>query len=189
MNRAVFLDRDGVLNRSVMRDGRPVAPRSLEEFELLPGVRESVTDLRRAGFKLIVVTNQPDAAMGAQQLAAIESMHVRLRELLPIDDLRACFHVNADACACRKPKPGMILEAAAQWGIDLTQSFMVGDRSSDVAAGHAAGCKAILVDYSFGERAAADPDAVVGSLREATDVILSGGLREAPTSQGREVVR
>ncbi|PYK60679.1 MAG: HAD family hydrolase [Verrucomicrobia bacterium] len=172
MKRAVFLDRDGVLNRSVVRAGRPYAPTSLDEFELLPGVLEALTDLRTAGFVLVVVTNQPDLATGRIRPEVAEAIHQKLRALLPIDDIKVCGHVDEDDCSCRKPRPGMLLEAARDWSIDLYRSFIVGDRWRDVAAGKAAGCKTIFVDYGYAEELADRPDFVVTSLPEAVKIIL-----------------
>jgi len=172
MKRAVFLDRDGVLNRSVVRAGRPYAPTSLDEFELLPGVLEALTDLRTAGFVLVVVTNQPDLATGRIRPEVAEAIHQKLRALLPIDDIKVCGHVDADDCSCRKPRPGMLFEAARDWAIDLYRSFIVGDRWRDVAAGKAAGCKTIFVDYGYAEELADRPDFVVTSLPEAVKIIL-----------------
>ena len=172
MKRAVFLDRDGVLNRSVVRAGRPYAPTSLDELELLPGVLEALTDLRTAGFVLVVVTNQPDLATGRIRPEVAEAIHQKLRALLPIDDIKVCGHVDEDACSCRKPRPGMLLEAARDWSIDLYRSFIVGDRWRDVAAGKAAGCKTIFVDYGYAEELADRPDFVVTSLPEAVKIIL-----------------
>jgi len=172
MKRAVFLDRDGVLNRSVVRAGRPYAPSSLDEFELLPGVLEALTDLRTAGFVLVVVTNQPDLATGRIRPEVAEAIHQKLRALLPIDDIKVCGHVDGDDCSCRKPRPGMLLEAARDWSIDLCRSFIVGDRWRDVSAGKAAGCKTIFVDYGYAEELADRPDFVVTSLPEAVKIIL-----------------
>ena len=172
MKRAVFLDRDGVLNRAVVRAGRPYAPTSLEEFTLLPGVLEALTDLRTAGFVLVVVTNQPDLATGRMRPEVAEAIHQKLRALLPIDDIKVCGHVDEDDCSCRKPRPGMLLEAARDWSIDLCRSFIVGDRWRDVSAGKAAGCKTIFVDYGYAEELADRPDFVVTSLPEAVKIIL-----------------
>src|SRR5438093_11839405 len=122
MKRAVFLDRDGVLNRATVRNGRPYAPISLDEFELLPGVMEAATRLRTAGFLLIVVTNQPDVATGAISGGALDAIHRKLRAWLPLDDIKVCRHVDADGCPCRKPRPGMLLEAAREWSVDLNGS-------------------------------------------------------------------
>ncbi|MBI4356155.1 MAG: HAD family hydrolase [Candidatus Omnitrophica bacterium] len=173
MNRAVFLDRDGVINRAIMREGRPYPPASLEEFELLPGVGEAIAALRAAGYRVIVVTNQPDVAAGLRTREAVEAIHRHLRGTLAIDDLRVCYHVDADECACRKPKAGLLLEAARQWSLDLRQSVMVGDRWRDIAAGQAAGCRTILIAAAYRERQAESPDAVVNSLAEAAQLILS----------------
>jgi len=172
MKRAVFLDRDGVLNRAVVRAGRPYAPTSLEEFTLLPGVLEALTDLRTAGFVLVVVTNQPDLATGRMRPEVAEAIHQKLRALLPIDDIKVCGHVDEDDCSCRKPRPGMLVEAARDWSIDLCRSFIVGDRWRDVSAGKAAGCKTIFVDYGYAEELADRPDFVVTSLPEAVKIIL-----------------
>jgi len=172
MKRAVFLDRDGVLNRSIVRSGHPYAPTSLDEFELLPGVPEAVARLHEAEFVLVVVTNQPDLATGKIRPEVAEAIHQKLRGLLPIDDIKVCGHLDQDECSCRKPKPGMLLEAARAWSIELKRSFMVGDRWRDVSAGKAAGCKTILVDYGYAEELVDTPDFVVTSLSEAVKIIL-----------------
>jgi D-glycero-D-manno-heptose 1,7-bisphosphate phosphatase len=174
--RAVFLDRDGVLNANIERDGRPVAPWRLEDYEILSGVGEAVGELKRAGYITVVVTNQPDIATGRCSRATLDAMHEMLRRHVEIDDIRVCPHVDTDACACRKPKPGMLLDAAADHGIALDQSWLVGDRWRDVAAGHAAGCRSILVGDWDGDapagmqpayaRATSLPDAVMVILRE-----------------------
>jgi D-glycero-D-manno-heptose 1,7-bisphosphate phosphatase len=171
--RAVFLDRDGVLNANLVRDNRPFAPRRLDEFRLLPGVAEAVHRIKAAGFLAIVVTNQPDVADGITPRATVEAMHAELRRCLPLDDIKICFHNNADRCTCRKPLPGLILDAAAEHGIDLAASYMVGDRWRDIKAGQAAGCHAIFIDYGFQQDEAIEPEAIVKSLAEAASYILS----------------
>lgn len=172
MKRAVFVDRDGVINRSAVRDGKPYPPASLEEFELLPGIERAILALRGAGFLIVIVTNQPDVATGVQSREVVEAMHHRLRAAGLCDDIKVCYHTDEDGCDCRKPKPGMLLDAAHEWQIDLGRSFMVGDRWRDVAAGKAAGCYTFLVDYGYRERRAENPDAVVASLQEAGELIL-----------------
>jgi D-glycero-D-manno-heptose 1,7-bisphosphate phosphatase len=146
---AVFLDRDGVLNRSIVRGGKPYPPRSLSEVEVLPGVAEALGRLREAGFLLIVVTNQPDVARGTQRREVVEAINGILRELLPLDDVLTCYE-DGDSPR-RKPNPGMILEAAAVYGIELNESFLIGDRWKDVEAGYRAGCQTVLLDYEYGE--------------------------------------
>lgn len=171
--RAVFLDRDGVINRAFVRDGKPHPPATEEELEILPGVAGALERLRDAGFRLIVVTNQPDLARGLQRRDVVDRMHARLRAQLPLDDIRTCPHDDRDGCECRKPRPGMLIEAAADAGIALDASFMVGDRWRDVEAGRRAGCRTIFVDRDYAERPPEGADATVRSLSEAADWILS----------------
>lgn len=169
--RAVFLDRDGVLNRAYVRDGRSGPPRDVGELEILPGVPEALRLLAEAGFLLIVVTNQPDVARGGQTRAAIDAINGALARRLPLDDVLTCFHDDSDGCACRKPKPGLLLQAAAARDVDLARSFMVGDRAVDVAAGRAAGCTTFLVEgfpFPVGD---ARPDHHVRDLLEAAQRI------------------
>jgi len=174
VNPGVFLDRDGVIYRAVIRDGRPYPPGSQDEAELLPGVEEAIRALRQRGYRVIVVTNQPDVRRGLQQREVVEAMHQHLRRGLPIDDVKVCYHIDEDHCACRKPKAGMLLEAAREWSVDLRRSYMVGDRWRDIEAGRAAGCRTILIKNQYRERQAESPDAIVGSLMEASALILSG---------------
>ncbi|MEW5911521.1 MAG: HAD family hydrolase [Thermodesulfobacteriota bacterium] len=171
--RAVFLDRDGVINQSVVREGKPYPPASLAELVLLPGVEQALDDLQRHGLLLIVVTNQPDVATGAQSLEVVEEIHRHLKERLKLDDIRACYHVDRDACTCRKPKPGMLQEAAQEWGIDLSASYMVGDRWRDIEAGQVAGCRTYFIDYGYQERRPLGADEEVSSLLEASARIIS----------------
>jgi D-glycero-D-manno-heptose 1,7-bisphosphate phosphatase len=167
----VFLDRDGVLNRAIVREGKPYPPATVEEFEILPGVSEALRELVRAGFLLIVATNQPDVARGLQKREVVEAMHRKLRAALPIDDIRVCYEVESPASACYKPKPGMLLAAAKELSIDLTRSFMIGDRWRDIGCGRAAGCFTIFLDRGYREPLTERPHATCTSLAEAVDVI------------------
>jgi len=177
---AVFLDRDGVLNRALVRDGKPFPPSSPQELELMPGVALSLLDLKARGFALFVISNQPDVARGTLTRQAVQSIHQTLLSALPIDDIFVCYHDDADHCACRKPLPGLLLEAQRKHNIDLSRSFVVGDRWRDIDAGHNAGCKTVLIDYGYNERKPArPPDATVRSLREAADWILNFSLKES----------
>lgn len=175
--RAVFLDRDGVLNAALARDGRPFPPRSLGELEILPGVPDALAALKAAGFVLLAVTNQPDVARGTTTRAQVEAIHAALLAALPLDGIACCWHDDADGCACRKPKPGLLLEAARARGLDLARSFMVGDRWRDTEAGVAAGCRVVFVDHGWREQRPERYDARVSSLPEAASWILSGGAR------------
>lgn len=172
MQKAVFLDRDGVINRSLVRGGRPYAPVRLEEFEILPDVPGALHRLRAAGYLLIVVTNQPDISTGKQQPGVLEEMHGRLMRELAIDSIRVCPHTDADGCACRKPKPGLILDAARELQIDLAASYLVGDRWRDISAGQQAGCISFFIDHDYDEKRPEKPYVAVKSLAESADRIL-----------------
>jgi D-glycero-D-manno-heptose 1,7-bisphosphate phosphatase len=173
---AVFLDRDGVLNRAHVVDGVPHPPDSVQQLELLPGVEEACRRLREAGLLLIVVTNQPDVARGTQTLQEVEALNRELGSRLPLDEIRVCPHDDADECECRKPAPGMLLDAARERGIDLERSVMVGDRWRDVEAGRRAGCKTVFIDWGYSERAPEAPDLIVRQLDEAVPWILEISL-------------
>jgi len=181
---AVFLDRDGVLNRALVRDGKPYAPAVTTELEILPGVHEALQDLKAHGYKLLVVTNQPDVGRGKQSRQALGAIHEDLRARLPLlDDIFVCCHTDEDKCDCRKPLPGMLLEAARKHDVNLATSFMVGDRWRDIEAGYNAGCTTILIDYSYSEKPPAHvPDLRVRSLREAADWIIRSKPKGAQLS-------
>jgi len=171
--RAVFLDRDGVINRAIVRDGTPSPPATLDELEILPDVPQALRDLKGHGFELLVITNQPDVARGTQTRDAVEGINRKLASTLPLDDIIVCYHADQDDCSCRKPKPGMLLDAARKHGIDLSVSFLIGDRWRDIEAGKNAGCKTILIDGGYREKQSSQaPDARVGSLREAASWII-----------------
>ena len=173
--RAVFLDRDGVINRAVVRDGRPYPPRQPDELEVLPGVHDALVRLKEAGFALVVVTNQPDVARGTLSESTLRAMHERLTAMLPLDEVRVCCHDDADACDCRKPNPGMLTRSPLY---DLSRSVIVGDRWRDIEAGRRAGCGAtVLIDYGYDEALTTEPDVRLGSLAEAAEWILSTMVR------------
>ena len=169
---AVFLDRDGVLNRTTVSGDTPYPPTSVAKVEILPGVREALEKLRRRGLALIVVTNQPDVARGTQTREAVEEINRFLVRQLRLDAVYTCYHDAADACACRKPKPGMLMRAAEEHSIDLSRSFMVGDRWGDIVAGAAAGCVTFLLEMQYSQRHRCSPDHVVADLAGAVEFIL-----------------
>lgn len=181
---AVFLDRDGVLNRAPMREGKPHPPATVAELEVLPGVPEALARLREAGFRLIVVTNQPDVARGAQTREIVEAIHAGLLARgLAIDSFRVCYHDDGDHCDCRKPKPGLLVSAARAEDLDLAASFMVGDRWRDIEAGRRAGCRTVLIDYSYAGDERSQPDVRLRSLEEAADWIFAHSLREGSDAE------
>jgi D-glycero-D-manno-heptose 1,7-bisphosphate phosphatase len=171
--RAVFLDRDGVLNQAILRNGKPYPPQYASEVEILPGVYDSLVRLKEQGFLLLVTTNQPDVRTGKQSREVVKAIHSKLRSELPLDDVFVCYHIDEDHCGCRKPAPGMIQQAKERYHLHLPSCFMVGDRWRDVDAGHRAGCQSILVDYGYEERGPEREPAVrVASLSEAAAWIL-----------------
>jgi D-glycero-D-manno-heptose 1,7-bisphosphate phosphatase len=178
--RAVFLDRDGVLNTAIVRGGKPYPPASVSELEISAGAPECLRRLKEAGYLLIVVTNQPDLARGTQTREAVAEIHAVLRSALPLDAIYVCDHDDAAGCQCRKPRPGMLLAAAKDFGIDLTSSFMIGDRWRDVEAGARAGCRSIFLDFGYAERGPETAPAItVGSLSDAVEWILGRESEEA----------
>lgn len=189
---AVFLDRDGVLNHSAIRGGKPYAPRSLSEFRILEGVPDALARLKQAGFLLVVVTNQPDIGNGLVDPAVVVDMHAKLSASLPIDDIRCCPHTRNDNCGCRKPKPGMLLAAAQDFGIELTDSFMIGDRWGDVLTGNSAGCKAsVLIGAGYGEaQCGARESFSAPDLAAAVEKLLNTNVIPSPSPErGMALVR
>jgi D-glycero-D-manno-heptose 1,7-bisphosphate phosphatase len=180
---AVFLDRDGVLNRPVIRNGLPFPPATLEEFELYPDVAEDCAQLKQAGFLLVVVTNQPDVGRGTQSRELVKAMHRKLRDAVPsLDAIEICYHAGAshgEPCDCRKPKPGMLFRATANHAIDLRRSFFIGDRWRDVDCAHAAGCRAVFIDHGYNEPLRQKPAFSVTTFGEAVAVVLRNQLSQA----------
>ncbi|HEY6169167.1 MAG TPA: HAD family hydrolase [Verrucomicrobiae bacterium] len=178
--RAVFLDRDGVINRALIREGKPFAPDRLADFEILPGVAGACGRLRQAGFLLIVATNQPDVGRGTMAQEVVEAMHAEMTRLVPLDRVEVCYHGGeqfGQPCECRKPKPGLLLKAARELGLDLARSWMVGDRWRDIDCGHAAGCRTVFIDYGYDEALRQPPDFRAGSLVEAARIIIEQSRR------------
>ena len=173
-NRAVFLDRDGVVNAAIVKDGKPYPPWAVGEFQLLPGVVEACTSLHGAGFALVIATNQPDVGRGTLAQETVEEMHRILREQLPIDRVEVCYEAGGQQSSeFRKPRPGMLLRAAKELDIDLAKSFMIGDRWRDIDCGYAAGCKTIFIDRGYDEALQQQPDFIAADLPSAARLILS----------------
>jgi len=171
--RAVFFDRDGVLIRTEIRDGRPYAIQKLADLAYLPGTREAVTRARELGFLTIVVTNQPDVARGLADKAEVDAMHADIIDTLGVDNVQACFEIEGPDSRRYKPRPGMLLDAAAQFGIDLQQSYLIGDRWRDIDAGHAAGCFSIFIDCGYSEELRQPPHAIVPDVLAAMDLVVA----------------
>lgn len=171
---AVFLDRDGVLVVPEFRDGRSYAPRALERFAIYPEARSALSGLKDRGFLIVVVTNQPDIGNGKILSTVVEKMHALMLDELPIDRIEICPHRQDEDCTCRKPRAGMLLRAAQACGIDLSRSYMVGDRASDVEAGATAGCSTIFIDLGYAaESKPSQPDHVARDVLDAARIILA----------------
>ena len=174
-NRAVFLDRDGVINRPIIGDGKPYPPRSVAEFEILPGVDRACASLKSARYLLVVVTNQPDVGRGILKKEVVEEIHSAMIRRLPIDRVEVCYHAGAqfgEECECRKPRPGMLINAATALDVDLSRSFMIGDRWRDIDCGKRAGCKTVFVDWGYNEELREEPDFRAANLLDAAEWIL-----------------
>ena len=172
MKRAVFLDRDGVINKAIVLEGKPLPPKNLNDVEILAGVKESIKLLTESNFEIVVVTNQPDVARDVISQKSVEDINAYLSLELGIKHFFTCFHDDRNGCDCRKPKPGLMLNAARDLNIDLRMSFIVGDRWRDVSAGQAAGCWCFFIDYGYKEKSPNLPFTRVSSLIEATRLIL-----------------
>lgn len=171
MGRAVFLDRDGVVNRTEVRGGRPFAPTRIEDFEIIAGVPEAVERLKQAGYMVFIATNQPDLETGLQTAESLAAIHAKLRAEVAVDDIFVCPHTDKANCDCRKPKPGLLLTAAERYGVTLAESWMIGDRWRDIEAGAAVGCKTVFVDRFYDEPRP-KADYVVAEMPDALPMIL-----------------
>lgn len=171
---AVFFDRDGVLIETEVRNGKPYAISNVKDLVIFPGTLAVIKQFKQAGYKIVVVTNQPDVGNGLVAQSAVEEINNRLLAELPIDLIKVCYHQQSAGCNCRKPNTGMFTEAATQLNIDLANSIMVGDRSSDIQAGQAAGCFTIFIDYAYNESLKVRPDLVVSSLTEIQRINFKG---------------
>lgn len=171
--RAVFFDRDGVLLKPVVMDGRPRPPHSIAEYKALSGVvagaKEAVEATRHAGFLAFLISNQPDFAYGNISKTEWQWIQDQLTGI-PFDDVFICFHRRDDNCDCMKPKPGKLLEAAEKWNIDLPHSFVVGDTKDDVGVAASAGCKSVLIDAPY--NASVQGDIRIHSLDELPRIIF-----------------
>lgn len=163
---AVFFDRDGVLIHTHVRNRKPYAIHSVDELVIFPDADALINKYKLAGYKIIVVTNQPDVGNGLLAQSAVEAMHAVLLAKLQIDLIKVCYHHQQAGCKCRKPLSGMLEDAAAELNLDLSKSIMIGDRASDVVAGNRVGCFTIFLDYGYNEPLGVEPNLKVTSLAD-----------------------
>ena len=167
MKKAVFLDRDGVINKAIVKNGLPTPPSLLDELKILPGVKESILKLKKLNFVCIVVTNQPDVSRGKINKNTVIKINNFLKKKIKLDDIFVCYHDDKDNCNCRKPKPGLLLQAGKKWNVDFKKSFMIGDQWRDIQSGEKAGCKTIFLDYKYKDKKPKNPDFVTDTLLNA----------------------
>ena len=171
MKKAVFLDRDGVINKTIIEGGLPSSPNSLDELKILPSVKQSILRLKKLNFICLLVTNQPNVTRGKIDKSTVIKMNNFLKKKIQLDDIFVCYHDDKDNCNCRKPKPGLLLQAGKKWNVDFKKSFMIGDRWRDIQAGEKVGCKTIFLDYKYNEKKPKKPDFVSDSLLNAAHII------------------
>ena len=171
MRKAIFLDRDGVINKIIIKNGLPFSPSSFAELEILPGVKESIIKLQKLNFVCLVVTNQPDVSRGQIKKKTVVTMNNYLKDELKLDDIFVCYHDDHDNCKCRKPKSGLLLDAGKKWDINLKKSYMIGDRSKDIEAGKCAGCKTIFIDCNYKEAKPKNTNFTTDSLLNSVHII------------------
>ena len=169
--KAIFLDRDGVLNKAIVRNRKPYPPSTIDELEILEGVYEGIELLKDSGYKLIVITNQPDVARGLTTIEKVNEINNSIIQLLNVDEIICCFHDDSENCECRKPKPGMILEAVKKWDIDLSVSYLIGDRWRDIQTAKNIGLSSILIKYDYDEKKI-NANFECNNLKEAANFIL-----------------
>lgn len=152
----MFLDRDGVLNEIVYRQGVPGSPRTLAEFSLVKGAALAIGRLKGAGFRVFVVTNQPDIARRKMAPEALSAMTALVAAAIKPDEVLVCPHDDQANCECRKPKPGMLVDIGRRWEVRLRASYIIGDTWRDIEAGKRAGCRTILLVRDYNEGVIAD---------------------------------
>ena len=171
MKKAVFLDRDGVINEAFIKDGLPFSPRSIEELKILPGVKEAIIRLKKLNFICLVITNQPEVTRGKINKNTVIKMNNFLKKEIELDDFFVCYHDDNDNCNCRKPTPGLLLQASKIWNVDFKKSFMIGDRWKDIKAGQVVGCNTIFLDYNYKDIKPKNPNFITDTLLNATYII------------------
>jgi len=176
LNRAVFLDRDGVINQAQVREGLPFSPADMTEFFWVEPIKDVTLELKSLGYLLFCVTNQPDVGRGLQSRAVVESFHTAILAELPLEKIYTCYHDDSDNCSCRKPRPGLIVDAQKEYGLNLAASWLIGDRWKDIDAGTAAGCKTVFLEYGYDEKLRNKPDHTILQLAQLVPLIRAETL-------------
>ena len=187
MRKAIFLDRDGVINKSFIKNGLPFSPTSFAQLKILPGVKESIFRLQKLNFVCLIVTNQPDVSRGQIKKKTVVTMNNYLKDELKLDDIFVCYHDDYDNCECRKPKSGLLLDAGKKWDVDLKESYMIGDRWKDIEAGNRLGCKTIFINRNYKEKKPIDPNFSTDTLLNAVHLIEQIQAKKAKNEKIRKL--
>jgi len=171
MKLGVFIERDGVLNKARVERQYQVSPLTLEDFKVNQEAVPLLKRLKGAGFVLIVTTNQPGLSRGYQSRRELDRMHELLRATFPLDDILVCPHDETDRCPCRKPKPGLLVEAGFKWHLNLDHSFVISDKWQDAEAARTAGCTSLLLQSPW--LGTVHRDFVMADLASIVDKILT----------------
>jgi D-glycero-D-manno-heptose 1,7-bisphosphate phosphatase len=164
MNSAIFLDRDGVVNYSIIREKKPYAPICLDELKIIPEIKSVIDFFKKRKFMVFVITNQPDVARGKVTKDEVEKINASILSQLSIDEIFTCYHDNQDQCECRKPKPGAFVTLSQKYNVDLSKSIMVGDRAKDIEAAKNANCPSVFIDYGYNEPKPVDQNYTVNNI-------------------------
>jgi len=168
----IFLDRDGVINEPVIVDNKPYPPKSVKDLVISESSKKAIKLLQKNYYEIIVVTNQPDVARGKTTKESVKKINQRISEICKINHFRVCFHDDVDKCSCRKPKPGLLIEASKEFNFNLDATFMIGDRKKDIIAGQLAGCRTIFIDRRYNEEKPVKCDKVVNNLFQAAMFVI-----------------
>lgn len=171
--KAIFLDRDGVVNIPIIKNGKSFAPRKLNDFKFYPYTKDNIQKLKNNNYMIFIITNQPDIGNNLLNKNILDQMHYRIKKYIPIDGISTCLHSQKDGCKCRKPKPKMIKDIVNKYKINVIRSFMIGDRKSDILAGKSAGCRTIFIDRNYFEIKPKVQDFTVKSMNQAVLTILN----------------
>ena len=167
MYKGLFLDRDGVVNHSVIRYNKPYAPLNIKQVKIIPAIKNVIKFAKKNGFKVFIITNQPDVSRGLTKKEKVEEINKFInKELCDVDYIFTCYHDNQDQCECRKPKPGAFIALSQKYNIDLTKSIMVGDRAKDIEAAKNANCSSVFIDYGYNEIKPTDQTYTINAVDE-----------------------
>jgi D-glycero-D-manno-heptose 1,7-bisphosphate phosphatase len=171
-NKAIFFDRDGVLNKTLLKNGKPYAPRNIKDFKIISDAYSILSYLKSLNYLMFVVTNQPDVGNGYMDKIIVEEMHEMILDQLPIQEIFTCYHSQKDNCSCRKPKTGMLEKAHKKFNLNIKDCFIVGDRFSDIEAGQKFKFQTVMIGTGYGEKPLAKPDFNIDKLEDLRSIIF-----------------